>query len=62
MERLTRALQAARGGPAAPDEAELLFDLRPYPFQEEILEQLAEERDATTAPRMQPHGWARSTA
>jgi len=45
MQRLERALSTARGGPSAPGEAELLFDLRPYPFQEEILEQLAEERD-----------------
>lgn len=45
MERLEHALRAARGGPAAQQETELLFDLRPYPFQEEILDQLAEERD-----------------
>ncbi len=45
MQRLERALSTARGVPTAPGETELLFDLRPYPFQEEILEQLAEERD-----------------
>lgn len=45
MQRLERALSTARGVPSAAGEAELLFDLRPYPFQEEILEQLAEERD-----------------
>jgi superfamily II DNA or RNA helicase len=44
-ERLERALRTARGGPEQPDSPELLFDLRPYPFQEEILEQLAEARD-----------------
>ena len=44
-ERLERALQTARGGPATQESPQLLFDLRPYPFQEEILEQLAEERD-----------------
>ena len=45
MQRLERALSTARGVPSAAGEAQLLFDLRPYPFQEEILEQLAEERD-----------------
>jgi len=45
MRRLERALSVARGVPSAAGEAELLFDLRPYPFQEEILDQLAEERD-----------------
>lgn len=44
MQRLELALRAARGDAPRPDEPELLFDLRPYPFQEEILEQLAEER------------------
>jgi superfamily II DNA or RNA helicase/HKD family nuclease len=45
MQRLERALSTARGAPSAAGEAELLFLLRPLPFQEEILEQLAEERD-----------------
>jgi superfamily II DNA or RNA helicase/HKD family nuclease len=45
QERLESALQAARGGLATQQAPALLFDLRPYPFQEEILEQLAEERD-----------------
>lgn len=44
MARLERALVAARGGSAAPTEPEILFDLRPYPFQEEILDRLEEER------------------
>jgi hypothetical protein len=44
MERLERALRKARSGPASGAGTELLFDLRPHPFQEEILEQLTEER------------------
>ncbi|HET7291526.1 MAG TPA: DUF3427 domain-containing protein [Vicinamibacteria bacterium] len=43
--RLDHALQMARGGPAPSEDVPLLFDLRPYPFQEEILDQLREERD-----------------
>jgi superfamily II DNA or RNA helicase len=44
IERLEQALRKARGGPATGTETELLFDLRPHPFQEEVLDQLAEER------------------
>jgi superfamily II DNA or RNA helicase/HKD family nuclease len=43
--RLEQALQTARGGLTGPGDTPLLFDLRPHPFQEEILEQLVENRE-----------------
>lgn len=44
-ERLTRALVCARAGDGRNDEAEVVyFDLKPYTFQEEVLEALALER------------------
>jgi superfamily II DNA or RNA helicase/HKD family nuclease len=43
--RLDQALRMARGEAASSEEPELFFDLRPYPFQEEILDQLQEERE-----------------
>src|SRR5262245_53546692 len=43
--RLEQALQTARGGLISLGDTPLLFDLRPHPFQEEILEQLVENRE-----------------
>ncbi len=43
--RLEDALRTARSGPAGPEDVPLFFDLRPYPFQDEILDQLREERE-----------------
>lgn len=43
-ERLRQAIRRERAASAEPDSA-VTFDLRPYPFQEEILDVLAAERE-----------------
>jgi superfamily II DNA or RNA helicase/HKD family nuclease len=47
FERLEEALQAARGRPSGrtPRTGPIFFTLRPYPFQQEILDRLVEERE-----------------
>lgn len=44
-QRLNKALGSARERPTALEDTPVFFDLRPYPFQEEILDVLAEARE-----------------
>ena len=44
-QRLNKALGSARERPTTLEDAPVFFDLRPYPFQEEILDILAEARE-----------------
>ncbi|HEX6869560.1 MAG TPA: DUF3427 domain-containing protein [Micromonosporaceae bacterium] len=43
-DRLREALELERGGPAPSDVEVINLDLRPYPYQQEILEQLSAQR------------------
>jgi len=44
-ERLNSALESERGGSSSGDQQVVYFDLRPYAFQQEILDKIQAERD-----------------